>query len=518
MENSRNISQYRDLIYFVNLIFVFILLLPFASFFYPFIMGDNFFQANSIKESVLASLLYKLAFEFAPIAVISIWLFLNEPKRYSRKFAFQKLNDLKPEALTKIRSWVGNYTKKNIDLFCYEDNKIGAFVFGTWNNLSLSISNSALETLDEKKLHALTLHELSHVINGDLWKTTIARNATFVYMLLYIGGQILTLPIQFQMYKGNFWFIPAISTVISLIPIIVMWLGVYSMIRLGEKIADAFAVSEMGDPTYLASLFFLQSTIKTTGESSNKKNDRWGWLGYHPSVNERLDSIKNQNYLSSEGNFLAVFSGLAASVLIGATTDLNTEIIYMIPVLLLSGSLITFYIERHTDILGYTGLRGLLRNIMLLIFFCSSASVTFFLMTISWLFLSTSNPLTSDPIPQVVIEFPSKLYLIHRLWVLTDLMLVVSFILPIVFISLLGVKNSLANVLNINFHSITISNITVWLWLSFLPFLVTLCVTWITFIKSFEVAWFLPWSILGSLFICIIFMFFISIKTQSTRA
>lgn len=515
MEDSRNVSQYRELIHFVNLIFVFILLLPFVSFFYPLLMGENFFQANSIKESIFVTLLYKLVLEFLPIVIISIWLFLNEPKRYSQNLAFQKLNDLKPDVSTTIRSWVGNYTKKNIDLFCYEDNKINAFVFGTWNNLSLSVSKPALD-LDEKSLRALILHELSHVINGDLWKTILARNATFVYMLIYVGGSILMLPASFNMYKSKFW-LPAISTTISFIPIIVMWLGVYSMIRIGEKIADAFAVSEMGDPTNLASLFFLQSTIKTTEKSPNKKKDRWGWLGYHPSVNERLASIKSQNYLLNESNFLAVFSGLAASILIGATTDLSTEIIYMIPVLLLTGSLITFYIEKHNIILGYNGLRGLFRSLLLLISFGSSASVTFSLMTISWLFVETSNPLTSALVPQVDIEFVSNLYLFHRLWVLSDLIIIVSFILPVVLISLLWIKNSFAKILNINFQSITLSNMTVWIWLSFLPFLGALCVIWITFIKTFAVSRFLLWIVLGSLFICISFLIIISKQVQSTR-
>lgn len=513
-DSSRNGSQYRELIHFVNIIFTFILLLPIISLFYPLIMGDNFFQANSIKENLFTTFLYKLIFEFLPVTAISVWLLLNEPKRYSQIYALQKLNDLNPEISTKIRSLVNNYTKNNVDLFYYDGNRIDAFVSGTWNQLSLSLSKPSLD-LDEKSLKALILHELSHIIHGDLWKTILARNATFVYMLIFVGGQILMLPASFQMYKSNYWF-PAISTAISFIPVVIMWLGVYLMIRIGEKIADAFAVSEMRDSSNLANLFFLQSTIKTTGKASKKGGNRWGWLEYHPSIKERVASIKNQNSLLSEGNLLAIFSGLAASILIGATTDLSTEMIYMIPVLLLTGALIAFYTEKHTAILGYDGIRGLLRNISLILSFSTAASITFSLMTVSWLFPSTGNPLTSDPIPQVDIVFVSNLYLSHRLWVLTDLIIISSFFLPIVLVGLLGIKSAFAKILTLDLQSIILSNTTIWVWLSFLPFLIILCITWISFIKTFSIAWFLPWSILGSLFICPVCL--ISISKQSQRA
>jgi len=185
------------------------------------------------------------------------------------------------------------------EVWVYDAPDPNAFATGpSKNNAMVAVSTGLLRNLDEREVRAVLGHELGHVINGDMFATTILAGLmnTFVYFLSNLISRHVA---ERNPMLGlvSYIFLQIVLSFLAMIPI--CW---YSRRR--EFAADRFAAQKFGPDAMISALRGIGRYVQATQLRYSKQdalatmkisgNSR-GWLhlfSTHPPLEARIARLE----------------------------------------------------------------------------------------------------------------------------------------------------------------------------------------------------------------------------------
>lgn len=185
---------------------------------------------------------------------------------------------------------------------------------------------------------AVTLHELAHILNGDI-RTRVLSSSIWTALTLVLalvgGGALLTsltlsgsarLPVFPLLVEttgeGRHAAVVAAQSVVLLLTVLALW---SELIRAREFYADARVATWGARDTLLATL-----------RLPDARRGRWLWRRLHPPHHVRVDHLENPLRLFRTSRRLAFLTGLLLTLLGAQMTPLSTDLTFMV-VMIASG-------------------------------------------------------------------------------------------------------------------------------------------------------------------------------------
>ncbi|HEY4485859.1 MAG TPA: protease HtpX [Nitrospiria bacterium] len=135
------------------------------------------------------------------------------------------------------------------EVWIYDAPDPNAFATGpSKNNSMVAVSTGLLRSLDEREVRAVLAHEMGHVINGDMFTTTVLTGLmnTFVYFLSNLISRHVAERNQMA-GLASYIFLQVILSFLAMIPI--CWFS-----RRREFAADRFAAQKYGAESMISAL------------------------------------------------------------------------------------------------------------------------------------------------------------------------------------------------------------------------------------------------------------------------
>jgi len=114
------------------------------------------------------------------IPALTYWVYSRSPRRIIAQSELKTLQESKfPEQYQKIRSLYTKYphTFEDPNLMYNLDLAVSASTFGTKKNACVQMSTGLLLGVEPETFDTILLHEIGHIENKDVWKTSLAISA-----------------------------------------------------------------------------------------------------------------------------------------------------------------------------------------------------------------------------------------------------------------------------------------------------------------------------------------------------
>jgi heat shock protein HtpX len=164
----------------------------------------------------------------------------------------------------------------------------------------VAVSTGLLQSMSEREIRAVLAHEMGHVLNGDMFTTTILMGLmnTFVYFISNIVARQV-MERNAMLGYGLYFFLQIVLSFLAMIPI--AWFS-----RHREFAADRFAAQKYGPDAMIGALetigrfveqakvrYSTQDALATMKISGNSR----GWLhlfATHPPIAERIAALRGR--------------------------------------------------------------------------------------------------------------------------------------------------------------------------------------------------------------------------------
>jgi heat shock protein HtpX len=194
---------------------------------------------------------------------------------------------------------------KTPEVWIYDSPDLNAFATGpSRNNAMVAVSTGLLHAMGEREIRAVLGHEMGHVLNGDMFTTTVLMGLmnTFVY---FISNMVARQVMERNQMLGFmlYFFLQTVLSFLAMIPI--AWFS-----RKREFAADRFSAQQYGPDAMIGALEaidrFIQrsqvrystrdalATMKISGNSR-------GWLhlfATHPPIEARIAALRGNGDFS----------------------------------------------------------------------------------------------------------------------------------------------------------------------------------------------------------------------------
>jgi heat shock protein HtpX len=187
------------------------------------------------------------------------------------------------------------------EVWVYDSPDLNAFATGpSKNNAMVAVSTGLLQSMNEREIRAVLAHEMGHVLNGDMFTTTILMGLmnTFVYFISnMVARQVMER--NAMLGYGLYFFLQIVLSFLAMIPI--AWFS-----RHREFAADRFAAQKYGPDAMIGALetigrfvkqakvrYSTQDALATMKISGNSR----GWLhlfATHPPIEARIAALRGQ--------------------------------------------------------------------------------------------------------------------------------------------------------------------------------------------------------------------------------
>ena len=172
--------------------------------------------------------------------------------------------------------------RKKLGIFILPSDQINAFAYGTLKDLSIGITNGALQKLSSRELVGVLAHEIAHVFTGDIvWSKSIR---ICLWILGLSAGFSLLLPFIWSAIPFS-----ALHTFIWIAAFVGVYLLDLAYARVSEYNADLNAITLTRDPKGLAkALEKIESYRNTSGSFTAEKGSSYAYLSSHPQLQNRI--------------------------------------------------------------------------------------------------------------------------------------------------------------------------------------------------------------------------------------
>jgi heat shock protein HtpX len=187
------------------------------------------------------------------------------------------------------------------EVWVYDSPDLNAFATGpSKNNAMVAVSTGLLQSMNEREIRAVLAHEMGHVLNGDMFTTTILMGLmnTFVYFISnMVARQVMER--NAMLGYGLYFFLQIVLSFLAMIPI--AWFS-----RHREFAADRFAAQKYGPDAMIGALetigrfvkqakvrYSTQDALATMKISGNSR----GWLhlfATHPPIEARIAALRGR--------------------------------------------------------------------------------------------------------------------------------------------------------------------------------------------------------------------------------
>jgi len=278
---------------------------------------------SSIPSEYLAPVL--LVIVLFSISALTFWNYSGSPRRIAKESQLKSLQEGKfPEQYGDVRQLYSDYphTFNEPTLLYNLDPEVSAFTFGTRKSQDIQMSAGLLLTNEPGTFRTIVQHEMGHLENKDVGKTTLAVSAMSamkvflpatlaawviydVYLkagILYYGTIAGTDPsyLLSQMQLGvSFAWIAVLALSFVAFGAIAFVLR-NQIIRLREFYADARVVEWTKLTTGLENTLHEHRTLSSRFESLRR---------FHPSSEERIKVLRNNSSLFVPSLWVALIAG-----------------------------------------------------------------------------------------------------------------------------------------------------------------------------------------------------------------
>ncbi|MEK6683168.1 MAG: protease HtpX [Nitrospirota bacterium] len=185
------------------------------------------------------------------------------------------------------------------EVWIYDAPDPNAFATGPSKNRAMvAVSTGLLRNLDEREVRAVLAHEMGHVLNGDMFATTVLAGLmnTFVYFISNIISRHVA-ERNPMLGMASYIFLQVVLSFLAMIPI--CWFS-----RRREFAADRFAAQKYGAEPMISALRGINRFVQTTNHRYSGQdalatmkisgNSR-GWLhlfSTHPPMEARIARLE----------------------------------------------------------------------------------------------------------------------------------------------------------------------------------------------------------------------------------
>lgn len=339
------------------------------------------FSSQYTGGSTTIVLLYIENFVF--VNILAIFTFLGRPSIRIHQMKMEPLQLCRPDLANEILGWneMAPFRGKVVLLRIPTD-RPEVFAFGTWRHKYIAISDGATVLWKEPKLfRAVLLHEIGHLINGDVWKASLALEYSkwmFVYQLYLLVSLIL--PALFNRFdKVSYGAIGLINGVYYMALAFFVLIAVRYLFRMRELGADHFAALKLSDKQVLQHALGRFATANWSANTSQPlsflsegvQNPFTQIMGFHPSIRMRLAVLQDPRAMIREILGLSMVAGIFVGVVISPYWGDNVlstlfTVVVFVGIIIFFVMLVDLASEGRPQLGAY-----LLRSIMV---FCSSVA------------------------------------------------------------------------------------------------------------------------------------------------
>lgn len=199
------------------------------------------------------------------------------------------------------------------DVTIYQAPDMNAFATGARRDHSLvAVSSALLDTMSRNEAEAVIAHEISHIANGDMVTMTLLQGILNTFVI-FISRILASLAAQAMSERNRgmstfvyYGIVMVFEFIFGLLAsIIVMWFS-----RRREFYADAGSASIVGTNNMIAALERLKVSYEPKEDASimafcingAKKVKISELFMSHPSLDKRIEALRNRTYLSKTKN------------------------------------------------------------------------------------------------------------------------------------------------------------------------------------------------------------------------
>lgn len=315
---------------------------------FPIILNVFYLVVSKVFAGLNVLSIIPFSYEMLIPYAVGVWLYFSDAKYYSLKKKLQPLT-YQNSKYDLMHKWLEDAGVKSVLMFYYESEKIEANAFGTKNHRYIAVSQKALDILPTEELKILILHESGHHAYGDSWKYYLSR---------YLALSVLATKVVLGSASAIVWAATDKTTLLSSLPnflsffiYVIASLGVLLMARLRELLADNFAIQHSNDIKSFKQLFLKISLNHIqTKSNSGIRFSLPRLFSYHPTGTDRLKAMSNPNLIFDELYPLLAFAGLLLGAFIGFDGRQPVLILFSMPVICISGSLLFYYVATRFDL------------------------------------------------------------------------------------------------------------------------------------------------------------------------
>jgi Zn-dependent protease with chaperone function len=424
--------------------------------------------------------MYPLVLLALETLVISLWLFLRNPRSQVRRHKMEPLAAKYPELATEFAALADSLGRGQTVLLRIPGPRVTAFAFGTWRHHFLALSDGTIEILPADQLRAVALHELGHIMSGDVWKARLATILTVVYFALHTWVQVNDLPRVIGKYGASVA-MPLLSVLLGYIAVLAMGLGVLLIIRIRELAADQFFLARGGGPTPLVlALSTLDSAAAdidrtVTGIAGGIRSQKIPpWLRFHPVGGKRLAVLLKPTKIADEIPILVTYGALVLAIWTSLVGDVGVTLQNTLPAALVFGApLLLLYYQMGPE--NGPGRDRFGRAAKLVLPFTTTLGLASTLLAFAWAF--------HDESPSGFI-FASREYLQHNIGRLLDQQLIGIVlgtpILAVLVVASDGIAAMVGGARKGTWKQVGIA------WAASLPVAAVLCTLWLQVIRGYS--------------------------------
>lgn len=192
----------------------------------------------------------------------------------------------------------------------YQSKEVNAFATGPSKSNSLvAVSTGLLQRMDQKEVHGVLAHEITHIANGDMVTMTLVQGVvnSFTYLVSIVVTNLIAGALRGNSERGigDSWFVRQIifSFVYGLVAFAAFPI-VAAFSRYREYRADAGGAKLAGSNDMVAALQKLKSFVNVVEEKepafqSLKISNRKAfmeWFSTHPPLDKRIKALQSRSF------------------------------------------------------------------------------------------------------------------------------------------------------------------------------------------------------------------------------
>lgn len=193
-----------------------------------------------------------------------------------------------------VKRQMAHFSFKMPEVALYDSAEVNAFATGPTKNRSLvAVSTGLIHAMSQREIEAVIAHELSHIDNGDMVTMTLIQGLVNTFVLSisrFISNLASNEGLRFALYIGCQMLLGFLAIPIT---------SYFSRIR--EYAADAGSARVVGKEAMIAALQRLEAIsghdeteLKNAALGINNKRSKMGeWFSTHPTMQQRIESLKN---------------------------------------------------------------------------------------------------------------------------------------------------------------------------------------------------------------------------------